>query len=152
MLVAHVNWRYVETCANIKLSFFLHVPISLKKISFNIMGHGMDLNMEVLSPCLWTLPICTFMTMNLMMTRPMKIIMKNHGLLICGGLVTLDDTSPNAEQKKDQSQPSSSSTPTEKTFAPMGDIMQEIINEIKEGRVQLIHHTTSLLCVIAIDV
>ncbi len=30
----------------------------------------------------------------------------------------------------------------------MGDIMQEIINEIKEGGVQLINHTTSLLCVI----
>jgi hypothetical protein len=34
----------------------------------------------------------------------------------------------------------------------MGDIMQEIINEVKEGGVQLIDHTTSLLCVIAIDV
>jgi hypothetical protein len=33
----------------------------------------------------------------------------------------------------------------------MGDIMQEIINEMKGG-VQLIDHTTSLLCVIAIDV
>ncbi len=34
----------------------------------------------------------------------------------------------------------------------MGDIMQEIINEVKEGGVQLIDHTTSLLCVIATDV
>ncbi len=34
----------------------------------------------------WTLPICTFMTMNLMMKRPMKIILKNHGLLICVNL------------------------------------------------------------------
>jgi hypothetical protein len=34
----------------------------------------------------------------------------------------------------------------------MGDIMQEIINEIKEGGVQLIDHTTSLLCVIATNV
>ncbi len=33
----------------------------------------------------------------------------------------------------------------------MGDIMQEIINEIKEGGVQFIDHTTSLLHVIAID-
>jgi hypothetical protein len=31
MLVTHVNGRCVETCANIKLSFFLHVLISLKK-------------------------------------------------------------------------------------------------------------------------
>jgi hypothetical protein len=30
--------------------------------------------------------------------------------------------------------------------------MQEIINEVNEGGVQLIDHTTSLLCVIAIDV
>ncbi len=34
----------------------------------------------------------------------------------------------------------------------MGDIMQEIINEVKEGGVQLIDHTTSLLCVITINV
>jgi hypothetical protein len=34
----------------------------------------------------------------------------------------------------------------------MGDIMQEIINEIKKGGVQLIDHTTSLLCLTAIDV
>jgi hypothetical protein len=34
----------------------------------------------------------------------------------------------------------------------MGDIMQKIINEVKEGGVQLIDHTISLLHVIAIDV
>jgi hypothetical protein len=34
----------------------------------------------------------------------------------------------------------------------MGDIMQKIINEVKEGGVQLIDHITSLLCVIATDV
>jgi hypothetical protein len=63
----------------------------------------------------------------------------------------LDDTSPNVEKEKDHNQPSSSFTPIEKTLSEMGDIMQEIINEIKCG-VQLIDHTTSLLCVIAIDV
>jgi hypothetical protein len=63
-----------------------------------------------------------------------------------------NDTSPSVEKKKDHNQPSSSSTSTEKTLAPMGDIMQEIINEVKEGGVQLINHTTSLLHVIAIDV
>jgi len=83
MFVAHVNGRCMETYVNIKLPFFLHVPISLNKISFNIVGHGMDLIMEVLLPCLRTLLICTFMTMNLMMNRPMKITLKNHGLLIC---------------------------------------------------------------------
>jgi hypothetical protein len=51
MLVAHVNGCYMETCANIKLPFFLHVLISLKNISFNIVGHGMDLIVEVLPPC-----------------------------------------------------------------------------------------------------
>ncbi len=34
----------------------------------------------------------------------------------------------------------------------MGNIMQEIINEVKEGEVQLIDHTTSLLRVIATGV
>ncbi len=50
-------------------------------------------------------------------------------------LMTLDDTSPNVEKKKDHNQPSSSSTLMEKMFARMGDIMQEIINEVKEGGV-----------------
>jgi hypothetical protein len=67
-------------------------------------------------------------------------------------LMTLDDNSPNMEKNKDHSQPSSSSTRMDKMFVQMGDIMQEIINEVKEGGVQLIDHTTSLLCVIAIDV
>jgi len=34
----------------------------------------------------------------------------------------------------------------------VGDIIQEIINEVKEGGVQLIDHTTSFLRVIAIDI
>jgi hypothetical protein len=46
MFVAHVNGRCVEIYANIKLLFFLHVLISLKKISFNIVGLGMDLVMD----------------------------------------------------------------------------------------------------------
>ncbi len=66
------EWACMETCINIKLPFFLHVSISLKNISFNIVGHGMDLIVEVLLPCLRTLLICTFMTMNLMMKRLMK--------------------------------------------------------------------------------
>jgi hypothetical protein len=37
MFVANVNGRCVETCANIKLSFFLHVLILLKK---NIQYYG----------------------------------------------------------------------------------------------------------------
>jgi hypothetical protein len=63
-----------------------------------------------------------------------------------------NDTSPNVEKKKDHNQPSSSSTSIEKTFARMGDIMQEIINEVKKGGVQFIDHTTSLLHVIATNV
>jgi hypothetical protein len=34
----------------------------------------------------------------------------------------------------------------------MGDIVQKIINEVKESGVQLIDHTTSLLRVITTDV
>jgi hypothetical protein len=64
----------------------------------------------------------------------------------------LDDTSPNVEKNKDYNQPSSSSTPMEKMLVRVGDIMQEIINEVKESGVQLIDHTTSLLHVIATDV
>ncbi len=66
-------------------------------------------------------------------------------------LMRPNDTSPNVKKEKDHNQPSSSSTSMEKTLARMGDIMQEIINEVKGG-VQLIDHTTSLLCIIAIDV
>jgi hypothetical protein len=66
--------------------------------------------------------------------------------------MTLNDASPNVKKKKDHNQHSSSSTPTEKTFVRIGDIMQEIINKIKEGGVQFIDHTTLLLCVTAINV
>ncbi len=67
-------------------------------------------------------------------------------------LMRTDDASPNVEKKKDYNQPSSSSTSTEKMLIQMGDIMQEIINEVKEGGVQLIDHTTSLLRVIGTNV
>ncbi len=67
-------------------------------------------------------------------------------------LMRPDDTSSNVEKKKDHNQPSSSFTPMEKTLAQMGDIIQKIINEVKEGEVQLINHTTSLLCVITTNV
>ncbi len=67
-------------------------------------------------------------------------------------LMRLDDTPPNVEKDKDHNQLSSSSTSTEKTLVQMGDIMLEIINEMKEGGVQLIDHITSLLRVIATNV
>ncbi len=73
-------WKLVQTSSCL---FFLHILISLKKTSFNIVGHGMDLIMKVLSPCFETLAICTFMIVNLMMRRPMKIALKSHGLLTC---------------------------------------------------------------------
>jgi len=50
-------------------------------------------------------------------------------------LMRPNDTSPNVEKEKNHNQPSSSSTPTEKMLARMGDIMQEIINEVKESGV-----------------
>jgi hypothetical protein len=56
------------------------------------------------------------------------------------------------EKEKNHNQPSSSSTPMEKALTQMGDIMQEIINEVKEGGIQLIDHTTSLLHVILTNV
>ncbi len=42
---------------------------------------------------------------------------------------------PNVGKKKDHNQPSSSSTSMEKAFVRMGDIMQKITNEVKEGGV-----------------
>jgi hypothetical protein len=60
-------------------------------------------------------------------------------------LMTSNDTSPNIKKKKNHNQLSSSSAPMEKMLAQMGDIMQEIIIEVKEAGVQFIDHTTSLL-------
>jgi len=68
------------------------------------------------------------------------------------GFMTLNGTSPNVEKEKYHNQPLSSSTPMEKTLVRMGDVMQKLINEIKESGVQLIDHTTSLLRVIATDI
>jgi hypothetical protein len=53
-----------------------------------------------LSPCLWTPPICIFMTMNLMMKRPMKITLNSHGFVDMCGLVTLNDTAPLLKKKR----------------------------------------------------
>jgi hypothetical protein len=66
-----------------------------------------------------------------------------------GEFLTLDDTFPNVERKKDHNQPSISNVPVERTFAQMGDFAQKIINEVKKGEIQFINHATSLLCVIA---
>jgi hypothetical protein len=43
-------------------------------------------------------------------------------------------------------------TPTKIALAQMGDVTQKIINEVKEGGIQLIDHATSLLCVVASNV
>jgi hypothetical protein len=63
-------------------------------------------------------------------------------------LMTPNDTSPNVKKKKDHNQLSSSTAPMEKMLVRMGDIMQEITIEVKEGGVQFIDHTTSLLRVL----
>jgi hypothetical protein len=42
--------------------------------------------------------------------------------------------------------------PTKITLAQMGDVMQRIIDEVKESGIQLIDHATSLLCVVASNV
>jgi hypothetical protein len=67
-------------------------------------------------------------------------------------LMRPNNTSPNVEKEKDHNQPSKFIHPHGKSLAQMDDIMQEIINEIKKGGVQLIDHTTSLLCVITTNV
>ncbi len=69
-----------------------------------------------------------------------------------GKLFTLDGTSPNVEGEKDHNQLLISNAPMEIVFTQMGDVMQEIINEIKEDGIQLIDHATSLLRVIASNV
>jgi hypothetical protein len=85
MVIAHVNGHCMETCVNIKLSFFLHVLISLKKkIQYCETLYGFDRG--GFAAMFANLPICTFMTMNFMMKKLMKITLKNHGLLICAGL------------------------------------------------------------------
>jgi hypothetical protein len=68
-----------------------------------------------------------------------------------GGLLTLDGTSPNVEGEKDQVA-FNFNAPMEIVLTQMGDAMQEIINEIKKGGIQLIDHATSLLHVIASNV
>ncbi len=74
------EWALRGNLCKHQVAIFLTCTDLTKKILFNIVGHGMDLIVEVLLPCLWTLPICTFMK------RPMKITIKNHGLLICVNL------------------------------------------------------------------
>ncbi len=117
------EWTLRGNSCKHQITIFLTCTNLIKKISFNIVGHGMDLIVEVLMPCLRTLPIYAFMTMNLMMKRLIKIIMKSHGLLICAGLWHWMIPPPMLEKKQNRNQPSSSSIPMEKTFVPMGDIM-----------------------------
>ncbi len=74
------EWALRGNLCKHQVTIFLTCTNLIKE---NIVGHGMDLIVEVLLPCLRTPPICTFMTMNLMMKKPMKIILKNHGLLVC---------------------------------------------------------------------
>jgi len=147
MFVAHVNGRCVEICENIKWPFFLHVPISLKKILFTIMGHGMNMIVEVLPPCLWTLSYLHIWQWIWWWRGWWKSFWRT----MCCWYVWANDTRwyfPQCGKKKDHNQPSSSSTSTKKTLVWMGDIIQNITNEIKESGVQFIDHATSLLRVI----
>jgi hypothetical protein len=63
-----------------------------------------------------------------------------------------NDISPSVKEKKDHNQRSNSFALTKKTIVQLGDIMQEIINEVKEGGVQFIDHVKSLLGVVATNV
>jgi hypothetical protein len=106
-----VAWK---TCASIKLSFFLHVPISLKKISFNIVWYGSDHGGFV---AMFADPTYLHIHDNEFDDEKAN---EDHSekpwVVDMCGLMTLDDTSPNVEKKKDHKQPSNSSTSMEKTF------------------------------------
>jgi hypothetical protein len=106
----------MEICENIKWPLFLHVPISLKKILFTIVGHGMNMIVEVLLPCLWTLPIYTYDN-EFDDEEVDEDCFEEPWVVDMCGLMTLNDTCPNVEKRKDHNQPSSTSTPIEKTLA-----------------------------------
>jgi len=128
------EWALHGKLCKHQVVFLICTNFIIKK-SFNIVRHNMDLIVEILLPYLQTLPICTFMTMNLMMKRPMKIILMSHGLLACASLWHQNDTSPNVKEKNDHNQLSSSFIPMEKMFDWIGDIMRKIINEVQENGV-----------------
>jgi hypothetical protein len=113
MFVAHMNGHCVETCANIKLSFFLHVLISLKKISFNIVrwygsNHGGFVAMSVD-------PTYLHIYDNESIDEKAD---ENHSkkpwVVDVFWLMTLNDTSPNVEKEKDHNRLSNSFSPMEK--------------------------------------
>jgi len=138
-----VAWKLVQTS---KLPFFLHVLISLKIYIIQYYGawYGYDYGGFVamfLDP--------TYLHIYDNESDDEKVDedhSKKPWVVDMCELMTQDDTSLNVEKNKDHNQPSNSSTPMKKMFIRMGDIMQEIINEVKEGGVQFIDHTTSLLC------
>jgi len=67
-----------------------------------------------------------------------------------GGLMTQDDTlALNVGEKSNINLPSNLKTPTHRTFMHINIVMQEILDEVKEGDVQFIDHATSLLHVVA---
>jgi len=113
----------METCANIKLSFFLHVQISLKKNIIQYCGTWYGSNHGGF--------VAMFADLTYLHIYDNEFddenIDEDHSekpwVVDMCELMTLDDTSSNVEKKKDHIQPSSSSTPIEKTFVQMGDIM-----------------------------
>jgi hypothetical protein len=135
MFVAHVNGRCTETCVNIKLPFFLHVSISLKKISFNIVGHGMDLIVKGFATMFMNPTYLHIYDNEFDDEKANEDHSKKPWVVDMCELMKPNDYSPDVEKEKDHNQPSSSSTSMEKTHVQMGDIMQEIINEVQEGGV-----------------
>jgi hypothetical protein len=106
-----VAWK---TCASIKLPFFLHVPISLKKISFNIVWYGSDHGGFVAMFADPTyLPIYDNEFDD---EKANEDHFEKPWVVDMCGLMTLDDTSPNVEKKEGSQATFISSTPTEKTF------------------------------------
>jgi len=101
MLVAHVNGRCVKICANIKLPFFLHVPISPKKNSFNICGtrHGFNHGGFVV---IFVDPTYLYIYDDEYDEEEAnENCSKEPWVVNMCRLMRLDDTSPNVEEEKD---------------------------------------------------
>jgi hypothetical protein len=110
----------METCANIKLLFFLHVLISLNIVQYCETWYGFDHE--------------GFITMFVDLTY-LHIYDNEHDdekvdeyhseepwVVDMCELMKPNDTSPNVGKKKDHNQPSSSSIPTEKNICSNGSL------------------------------
>jgi hypothetical protein len=152
MFVAHVNGHCVENLCKHQVAILLTCTNFIKENIIQYYGTWYGSNHGGFVANLWMLPILHIYDNESDDEKVDEDHYEEHEVVDMCRLMTLDDTSPNVGKKK-RSQPTFEFIyPTKKMFVRMGDIMQEIINEVKKGGVQFINHTTSLLRVIAIDV